>query len=197
MPRARLAALHAAHVTLCAAPAAGLDANPPACAQVFAARRLDDPVPDSWQMPQGGIDPGESPEEAAVRVSSGSAPRCCAKGRAAPAAAAAPPAGCGTAARVLVTVTVRCVNAYHTPQPTMPRSCLRRSACAAWSWWAASTAGYHTSSRQRCGRRRRAAVVAAVGGCIRTRLGVCTRAGRQHHSKPRSRGRLAHWPRCH
>ncbi|KIZ03328.1 putative (di)nucleoside polyphosphatehydrolase [Monoraphidium neglectum] len=34
---------------------------------VFAARRLDDPFPDSWQMPQGGIDPGEAPLEAAVR----------------------------------------------------------------------------------------------------------------------------------
>lgn len=35
--------------------------------QVFAARRLDDPNPESWQMPQGGIDPGETPEGAAVR----------------------------------------------------------------------------------------------------------------------------------
>lgn len=36
--------------------------------KVWAAQRLDDPVPDSWQMPQGGIDPGETPEQAAVRV---------------------------------------------------------------------------------------------------------------------------------
>ncbi|KAI8477328.1 MAG: invasion protein A [Monoraphidium minutum] len=35
--------------------------------KVFAARRLDDPNPDSWQMPQGGIDPGEAPLQAAVR----------------------------------------------------------------------------------------------------------------------------------
>jgi ADP-ribose pyrophosphatase YjhB (NUDIX family) len=41
----------------------------PSPTQVFAARRLDDPNPESWQMPQGGIDPGETPEEAAVRVS--------------------------------------------------------------------------------------------------------------------------------
>lgn len=32
---------------------------------VFAARRID--TPDAWQMPQGGIDPGESPTEAALR----------------------------------------------------------------------------------------------------------------------------------
>ncbi|GBF90867.1 RNA pyrophosphohydrolase [Raphidocelis subcapitata] len=35
--------------------------------QVFAARRVDDPNPTSWQCPQGGIDPGETPEAAAVR----------------------------------------------------------------------------------------------------------------------------------
>ncbi|MBZ6377498.1 RNA pyrophosphohydrolase [Pacificimonas flava] len=34
--------------------------------RVFTARRLDNPA-DYWQMPQGGIDPGESPREAAFR----------------------------------------------------------------------------------------------------------------------------------
>lgn len=34
---------------------------------VFAATRVDDPG-KSWQMPQGGIDPGESPQAAALRV---------------------------------------------------------------------------------------------------------------------------------
>lgn len=33
---------------------------------VFTARRLDTPG-NAWQMPQGGIDPGESPETAALR----------------------------------------------------------------------------------------------------------------------------------
>ncbi len=33
--------------------------------RVFAGRRLDNP--DAWQMPQGGIDPGESPRAAALR----------------------------------------------------------------------------------------------------------------------------------
>jgi len=33
--------------------------------RVFAGRRLDSP--DAWQMPQGGIDPGESPRAAARR----------------------------------------------------------------------------------------------------------------------------------
>ncbi len=33
--------------------------------RVFAGRRLDSP--DAWQMPQGGIDPGESPRAAALR----------------------------------------------------------------------------------------------------------------------------------
>ena len=33
--------------------------------KVFVAERLD--LPGSWQMPQGGIDPGEMPEEAAMR----------------------------------------------------------------------------------------------------------------------------------
>jgi putative (di)nucleoside polyphosphate hydrolase len=32
---------------------------------VFAGRRID--TPDAWQMPQGGIDPGESPRAAALR----------------------------------------------------------------------------------------------------------------------------------
>ena len=34
--------------------------------QVFVARRLD-VVADAWQMPQGGIDEGEAPREAALR----------------------------------------------------------------------------------------------------------------------------------
>jgi putative (di)nucleoside polyphosphate hydrolase len=33
---------------------------------VFVARRIDMPS-EAWQMPQGGIDPGESPREAALR----------------------------------------------------------------------------------------------------------------------------------
>jgi putative (di)nucleoside polyphosphate hydrolase len=33
--------------------------------QVWVGRRKD--TPDAWQMPQGGIDPGESPVEAALR----------------------------------------------------------------------------------------------------------------------------------
>ena len=33
--------------------------------KVFVAERLD--LSGSWQMPQGGIDPGESPEDAAMR----------------------------------------------------------------------------------------------------------------------------------
>jgi putative (di)nucleoside polyphosphate hydrolase len=33
--------------------------------QVFVARRID--TPDAWQMPQGGIDPGEAPRAAALR----------------------------------------------------------------------------------------------------------------------------------
>lgn len=33
---------------------------------VFAAQRIDNPA-DAWQMPQGGIEPGESPAEAALR----------------------------------------------------------------------------------------------------------------------------------
>lgn len=34
--------------------------------RVFVGRRLDNPAP-AWQMPQGGIDPGEEPTEAALR----------------------------------------------------------------------------------------------------------------------------------
>ena len=34
--------------------------------RVFAGQRLDNPEP-AWQMPQGGIDPGETPREAALR----------------------------------------------------------------------------------------------------------------------------------
>ena len=33
---------------------------------IFAGQRLDNPA-DAWQMPQGGIDPGESPRSAALR----------------------------------------------------------------------------------------------------------------------------------
>lgn len=33
--------------------------------QVFVGRRRD--TPDAWQMPQGGIDPGETPRQAALR----------------------------------------------------------------------------------------------------------------------------------
>jgi len=33
---------------------------------IFAGQRIDNPL-DAWQMPQGGIDPGESPREAALR----------------------------------------------------------------------------------------------------------------------------------
>ena len=33
--------------------------------QVFVGQRLD--TPEAWQMPQGGIDPGEEAEEAAIR----------------------------------------------------------------------------------------------------------------------------------
>jgi len=35
--------------------------------EVFVARRIDMPVMPAWQMPQGGIDPGESPLQAALR----------------------------------------------------------------------------------------------------------------------------------
>ena len=34
--------------------------------RVFAGRRIDNPAP-AWQMPQGGIDPGEKPRRAALR----------------------------------------------------------------------------------------------------------------------------------
>ncbi|MEM8787251.1 MAG: RNA pyrophosphohydrolase [Pseudomonadota bacterium] len=33
--------------------------------RIFAGRRID--TPDAWQMPQGGIDPGETPRAAALR----------------------------------------------------------------------------------------------------------------------------------
>jgi putative (di)nucleoside polyphosphate hydrolase len=35
--------------------------------EVFVARRIDMPVMPAWQMPQGGIDPGETPVQAALR----------------------------------------------------------------------------------------------------------------------------------
>ena len=34
--------------------------------RVFVGQRIDNPGP-AWQMPQGGIDPGEDPREAALR----------------------------------------------------------------------------------------------------------------------------------
>jgi putative (di)nucleoside polyphosphate hydrolase len=39
-------------------------ANP--VGHVFVGQRIDNPGP-AWQMPQGGIDPGETPQEAALR----------------------------------------------------------------------------------------------------------------------------------
>jgi putative (di)nucleoside polyphosphate hydrolase len=35
--------------------------------QVFVGHRIDMPVSPAWQMPQGGIDPGETPRQAAMR----------------------------------------------------------------------------------------------------------------------------------
>jgi putative (di)nucleoside polyphosphate hydrolase len=35
--------------------------------KVFVARRIDMPMLPAWQMPQGGIDPGETPVQAALR----------------------------------------------------------------------------------------------------------------------------------
>jgi putative (di)nucleoside polyphosphate hydrolase len=35
--------------------------------RVFVARRIDMPVMPAWQMPQGGIDAGETPRQAALR----------------------------------------------------------------------------------------------------------------------------------
>ena len=35
--------------------------------EVFVARRIDLPTMPAWQMPQGGIDPGETPLQAALR----------------------------------------------------------------------------------------------------------------------------------
>jgi putative (di)nucleoside polyphosphate hydrolase len=35
--------------------------------EVFVGRRIDMPSVHAWQMPQGGIDPGESPRQAALR----------------------------------------------------------------------------------------------------------------------------------
>lgn len=34
--------------------------------QVFVGQRIDSPY-DAWQMPQGGVDPGEAPQQAALR----------------------------------------------------------------------------------------------------------------------------------
>src|SRR5215472_13705143 len=35
--------------------------------EVFVGRRIDMPAMPAWQMPQGGIDPGETPLQAALR----------------------------------------------------------------------------------------------------------------------------------
>jgi len=35
--------------------------------EVFVGRRIDMPVLPAWQMPQGGVDPGETPFQAALR----------------------------------------------------------------------------------------------------------------------------------
>jgi putative (di)nucleoside polyphosphate hydrolase len=35
--------------------------------RVFVGRRVDMPIAPAWQMPQGGIDPGETPRQAAMR----------------------------------------------------------------------------------------------------------------------------------
>jgi putative (di)nucleoside polyphosphate hydrolase len=35
--------------------------------EVFVARRIDMPTMPAWQMPQGGIDPGETPRQGALR----------------------------------------------------------------------------------------------------------------------------------
>ena len=35
--------------------------------RVFVGQRIDNPGSDAWQMPQGGIDDGEEPQEAALR----------------------------------------------------------------------------------------------------------------------------------
>ncbi len=35
--------------------------------KIFVGQRLDNPGSDAWQMPQGGIDEGEEPREAALR----------------------------------------------------------------------------------------------------------------------------------
>ena len=35
--------------------------------EVLVARRIDMPMMPAWQMPQGGIDPGETPVQAALR----------------------------------------------------------------------------------------------------------------------------------
>jgi putative (di)nucleoside polyphosphate hydrolase len=35
--------------------------------EVFVARRIDMPMTSAWQMPQGGIDAGETPRQAALR----------------------------------------------------------------------------------------------------------------------------------
>lgn len=37
-----------------------------AAGEIFAGQRLDNDTP-AWQMPQGGIDPGEAPQDAALR----------------------------------------------------------------------------------------------------------------------------------
>ena len=39
-----------------------------AAGEVFVGQRLDRDY-EAWQMPQGGVDPGEDPEEAALTIS--------------------------------------------------------------------------------------------------------------------------------
>src|SRR5262249_32162003 len=47
-------------------PAVGIMLLNPA-GRVFVGRRIDTPMLPAWQMPQGGIDPGETPRQAALR----------------------------------------------------------------------------------------------------------------------------------
>lgn len=106
--------------------------------RVFAARRVDDPNPDSLQFPQGGVDPGESPEEAAVRVRVKGRSRfalCCNRQCLAHCISHAhqnqhnqPTQNQHTRTKIphhapLTTKT-------HAPKPYKPRSCTRRRRCA-------------------------------------------------------------------
>ncbi|KAG1681099.1 hypothetical protein FOA52_015539 [Chlamydomonas sp. UWO 241] len=69
---ASVAASGAASTSACDEPCNGYRPNVGVCifnkaGYVFAAQRCDDDTPGSWQMPQGGIDEGEEPHEAALR----------------------------------------------------------------------------------------------------------------------------------